>query len=154
MKLGSAGLALLKRFEGCKLVAYQDQGGVWTIGYGHTGLDVHEGLVITQETADLWLQQDLQRTVLGVVKSLDIQLGQNAFDALVVFSYNVGLGNEAHSTLLKLVNATYYGAASAEFMKWDHIDGVENEGLKSRRAAERALFLTPDSPATAASSSP
>lgn len=53
------GLALTREFEGCRLEAYQDQGGVWTIGYGHTGPDVHEGLTWTQEQADEAQKKDL-----------------------------------------------------------------------------------------------
>lgn len=148
MKPSSTCVQLIKRLEGCKLIAYQDERGIWTIGYGHTGPEVHAGYTCTQDTAELWLQQDLERTALGVIKSLDVQLGQNAFDAIVSFSYNVGLGNEAHSTLLKLVNQRYTGAASAEFLKWVHetIGGVVtvSNGLVARRTWEKYLFLATD----------
>lgn len=142
MKLGDKGLALLKSFEQCRLTAYLDQRGRWTIGWGHTGPEVHQGLVWTQAQADAALVVDVQVAVLGVIKSLDIAATQEQFDALVCFTYNVGASAEAHSTLLKLVNARQTANAAAEFLKWDHVDGVENAGLKRRRAAEEALFLS------------
>lgn len=144
MKLGANGLALLKHFEQCRLIAYLDSGGIWTIGWGHTGPEVSDGLVWTQAQADAQLERDVQGAALAVIKTLDVAIGQNAFDALVCFVFNVGANAEAHSTLLKLVNASYTGAASAEFERWDHVKGVEIPGLKTRRLAEKALFLTPD----------
>lgn len=144
VKLGANGLALLKHFEQCRLTAYQDEAGVWTIGWGHTGPEVHEGLVWTQQQADDQLQKDTWGSVLAVAKSLDVAVSQNAFDALVCFTFNVGADAEGHSTLLKLVNARYTGAASAEFGKWVHSGGHVSNGLVKRREAERALFLTPD----------
>lgn len=142
MKLGAAGLGLIKSFEQCRLTAYLDQRGRWTIGWGHTGPEVHEGLVWTQAQADAALVVDVQVAVLGVIKSLDIAATQQQFDALVCFTYNVGATAEAHSTLLKLVNSRQTASAAAEFLKWDHVDGVENAGLKRRREAERALYLS------------
>jgi len=148
-KLGAAGLALIKSFEKLRLVAYQDEAGVWTIGWGHTGPEVRQGLVWTQAQADAQLEIDIRGAVLGVIKSLDIALGQNAFDALVTFTFNVGVAAEAHSTLLRLVNAGRRDAAAAEFGKWIHSGGHISNGLVARREAERRLFVTPDqSPAT------
>ncbi len=149
MRLGAAGLALIKSFEQCRLTAYLDQRGRWTIGWGHTGLEVYSGLQWTQEQADATLILDLQHAVVGVAKALDVALGQHAFDALVSFAFNVGVSAEAHSTLLGYVNARRTADAAAEFLKWDHVDGVENAGLLRRREAERSLFLQPDAPAAA-----
>lgn len=147
MKMGAAGLALLKSFEQCRLTAYQDSGGIWTIGWGHTGPEVHGGLSWDQAHADAALVLDLQVAVVGVMKGLDIALGQNAFDALVCFVYNVGVHAFQGSTLLRLVNAGH--DASAEFLRWDRVGGVESAGLLRRRGAERSLFLLPDIPAAA-----
>lgn len=142
MKVGSAGCALIKSFEKCKLDAYLDQKGVPTIGWGHTGPEVHLGLTWTQEQADMALVKDMQFAVNAVTRSLDVAVSQNAFDALVAFTFNVGTTAEGHSALIKLVNAGYTGAASAEFAKWNHVDGVVSAGLTARRAAERELFLS------------
>lgn len=142
MKLGAKGEALIKSFEKCRLVAYLDQKGIPTIGWGHTGSDIRLGMTCTQEQADVWFEQDVRTAVMQVIKSLDVAVTQNAFDALVCFTFNVGVTAEGHSTLIKLVNASYTGAASAEFAKWNHVDGKVSAGLTARRAAEKELFLS------------
>ena len=104
MRINSAGLALLKRFEGCSLEAYPDPGTgdePWTIGYGHTGDNIHPGTTITQEQADDLLIQDLAKFERGVEQYTLTSLNENQFSALVVFVYNVGLHNYTTSTLLK-----------------------------------------------------
>lgn len=144
MRTGSAGVALIQSFESCRLTAYQDQRGVWSIGWGHTGPEVVEGLVWTQAQADSQFILDLHRTESAVMASLDVALTQNEFDALVCFTYNVGPGAEAHSTLVRLLNAGSLLTAADQFLVWDHVNGMPNAGLLRRRQAERDLFLTPD----------
>lgn len=144
MKCGTAGVALLKSFEQCRLTAYQDERGVWTIGWGHTGPEVVEGLTWSQAQADAQLAIDIrERGELPVLRSIDVELTQNQFDALVCFTYNVGSGNEAHSTLCSLVNQRRFAEAADEFPKWDHAGGHVSAGLDRRRAAERELFVAP-----------
>jgi lysozyme len=136
------GLALTKQFEGCKLTAYQDSVGVWTIGYGHTGSIVNRmGVVITQAQADSLLMQDIARFEDGVNKLVKVPLNQNQFDALVDFSFNLGLGNLGSSTLLKKLNAGDIKGAAEEFLRWDKAGGKVLAGLTRRRKAERDLFL-------------
>ena len=142
MKLGSAGLSLIKSFEQCRLAAYLDSGLVWTIGWGHTGKEVVAGLTCTQQQADAWLEGDTQSAVAAVNHSLDIAIAQDQFDALVAFTFNVGITAEAHSTLLRLVNQRRFAEAADEFPKWCHDAGRVVDGLVNRRAAERALFMT------------
>jgi lysozyme len=142
MKLGAKGRALIQDYEKCRLAAYPDQKGVPTIGWGHTGPDIHLGMTCTQAQADAWFEQDVQFAVMQVIRSLDVVVNQNQFDALVAFTFNVGVTAEGHSTLVKLVNAGHTGAASAEFAKWNHVDGQVSNGLTARRAAERLLFLS------------
>lgn len=142
MKINDAGLFLIKSFEGCKLQAYQDIVGVWTIGYGHTGNDVYDGLEIDQETADNFLAQDLQRFESGVESLVQVSMNENQFSALVCFAYNVGLNNLKHSTLLKDVNEEYFDAAADQFLRWDRAGGEEVSGLLRRRKAEKALFVS------------
>ena len=98
------GQTLIKKFEGLRLTAYQDMVGVWAIGYGHTGPDVKPGLTITQQQADQLLINDLVRFNNGVNALVTVKLNQNQFDALVSFSYNLGLGSLQNSTLLRLLN--------------------------------------------------
>lgn len=140
--LGSAGENLIKDFEEFRSKAYQDQGGVWTCGWGHTGSDVTESTTCTPEQAEEWFRHDTQAAVRGVDASLTTNVNQNQFDALTSFTFNVGVGAEAHSTLARLVNARDFTNAAAEFQRWDHVNGVQNAGLLRRRLAERALFLT------------
>jgi lysozyme len=134
------GLNLTEQFEGLRLDAYQDQVGVWTIGYGHTGPDVHPGLTITQEQANSLLMQDTQSAAAAVNRLVTVALNQDEFDALVDFVFNLGEGALAGSTLLKLLNAGNFAGAAGEFPKWCHAGGQVVPGLVRRRAAEQQLF--------------
>ncbi|POZ63819.1 lysozyme [Chromobacterium alticapitis] len=143
MKTNAAGLALIKQFEGLRLIAYQDMMGVWTIGYGHTGPDVKTGQVITQAQADQLLAKDLATFEAGVGKLATAPLNANQFSALVSFSYNLGLRNLQSSTLLRLLNQGDYAGAAGQFLRWDRAGGQVVPGLQRRRQAEQALFQTP-----------
>ena len=134
------GLALTEQFEGCRLTAYQDQVGVWTIGYGHTGPDVTSGLTITQAQAQILLAQDVRSAVACVNNSVTVNLAQEQFDALVDFVFNVGAGAFKGSRLLRSLNAGDFAGAAAQFVLWDHAGGAVNPGLLRRRQAEAALF--------------
>lgn len=141
MNYGPKGLALTKSFEGCSLDAYQDATGVWTLGYGHTGPDVTEGLVWTQEQADAALVADTQWANAVVNTLVTSQVNQNQHDALVDFVYNCGSGNFRGSTLLTLVNLGRFQQAAEQFQLWVHAGGEVIPGLIRRRTAEAALFL-------------
>lgn len=136
----NAGLALTKSFEGLALAAYADQGGVWTIGYGHTGRGVYAGLTITEEQAEAFLHSDVAGAVAGANRMVTGEIGQNQFDALVDFALNLGCATLLRSTLLRQVNAGDFSAAAAQFLLWDHVDGVAVPGLLRRRRAEMELF--------------
>jgi len=140
--LAEPGLALLKSFEQCRLSAYRDSAGIPTIGWGHTGPEVTMALTCSQDQADRWLVLDVQHSVDTCDANAPKNLTQNQFDALVVFTFNVGVGAEAHSTLLAKLKAGDMAGAADEFLKWDHAGGVVVPGLTRRRQAERALFLT------------
>jgi lysozyme len=130
---------LVKASEGVELTAYQDSGGVWTIGYGHTA-NVVEGQTITQAQATNLLMLDLATAAAAVNRLVTVSLNQNQFDALVDFVFNEGQGNFARSTLLRLLNARNYQAAAAQFPVWCMDDGQVLQALVTRRAAERELF--------------
>ena len=134
------GEKLTKRSEGCKLKAYKDCVGVWTIGYGHTGPDVYEGLVITQEQANQLLRIDIKKFEIGVRKSLTVGLLDAQKDALTDFSFNLGLGALRASTLLKKVNRGIWRGIDKEFNKWVNAGGIPRKGLIIRRAAEARMF--------------
>lgn len=132
---------MIQSFEKCVLTAYADQGGVWTIGWGHTGPEAFAGATCTQSQADTWFQHDTAKAVAAVNATVTRPINQNEFDALVAFTFNAGVTAEAHSTLLRYVDAGNMSAAAAEFPKWNHVNGVVSNGLARRRAAEQALFL-------------
>jgi len=143
VKLSENGLNLIKRFEGCRLRSYRDVANILTIGYGHTGPDVTDNLVITSEEAENLLRADITKFELGVTSSLKVRVNQNEFDSLVSFSFNVGLNAFRSSTLLKLLNdGAKKDIVASEFLRWCKADGVVVEGLRRRREAEKTLFLT------------
>ena len=144
MRPSAAAYELIKEYEGLRLHAYQDSAGVWTIGWGHTG-DVRRGQSITVHQAEALLALDVGIAAAAVNRHVEAPLGQNMFDALVSFTFNLGERRLAESTLLKKLNLRDYAAAAAEFGKWVKatIKGkkVTLPGLVRRRAAERAMFV-------------
>ena len=139
MKLGERGTEILKYFEGCKLTAYQDSVGVWTIGYGHTK-GVYDGMTITQDQAEQMLLSELEEYEGYIKDMVTVPLTQNQFDALVVWVYNLGPTNFRNSTLLKELNAGNYNAAGQEITRWNKAGGKVLAGLVKRREAEAELF--------------
>ena len=134
-------LDLVKEFEGCRLEAYPDPKGIWTIGYGDTGPAIKEGLVWTQEAAESTLIARLMSFAGQVQSCVEVEINQNQLDALTSFSYNLGIGALKSSHLLTLLNQADFVAAANEFDLWVHIGHSVAEGLVRRRAAEKALFL-------------
>ena len=137
-RIGQAGLALVKQYEGCRLAAYRCAAGVWTIGYGHTA-GVHSGMTITQAQADAYLQQDIAKFE-GYVNNpayvpITEQLNQNQFDALVSFAFNLGAGN-----LRKLCKGRTAAQIAQAMTQYCKANGKVLAGLRRRRAAEQALF--------------
>lgn len=143
MNYSKQGLALTESFEGCRLVAYQDIRGIWTIGYGHTRY-VHPNDTCTQAQAEQWLQQDIQLCVDEVNKYVTVPLTQGEFDALVDFAFNLGCASLNGSTLLRLLNQGDHQGAAGEFEKWSHAGGQVVAGLLRRRLAERDEFIGSD----------
>lgn len=149
MRCSLAGRALIKSFEQCRLTAYRDSGGVWTVGWGHTGPGVRAGLQWSQAQADAAFEADVAKVEHGVNALVLVPVTQGQFDALCSFGFNVGLDVDADtkaeglgdSTLLRRVNAGDVAGAADEFLKWDHDGGKVVAGLTRRRSAERALFL-------------
>jgi lysozyme len=141
-EINAAGLELIKSFESCRLNSYQDQKGIWTIGYGHSAkIDpcVVEGMTITQEQAEAYLKKDLE-----IFHQLDHylseQVNENQYSALICLAFNVGLGAVKRSTLLRDINEGNYDDMVTQWKTWDHVDGVENDGLRRRRLAELKLY--------------
>ncbi|HCR0072980.1 TPA: lysozyme [Klebsiella aerogenes] len=146
MQTSEKGIALVKQFEGCKLTAYQDSVGVWTIGYGWTqpvdGKPIRAGMTIKQETAERLLKTGLVSYESDVSRLVKVSLTQGQFDALVSFTYNLGARSLSTSTLLRKLNSGDYAGAADEFLRWNKAGGKVLNGLTRRREAERALFLS------------
>jgi lysozyme len=132
---------LVEEFEGRRLAAYRDGNGIWTIGCGHTGAGVVEGLTCTQAEADAWLNQDLGVADEALDRLVKVPVNQNQYDALVSLVYNIGQGNFAHSSCLKALNARNYAEAARAIGMWDLVAGQVSDGLKRRRTAEQRMFM-------------
>jgi lysozyme len=153
MKVSQVGIKLIQTFESCRLQAYQDSKAIWTIGWGNTqyenGIRVKKGDVLTQQRADELFATILLSFEYGVNKRVGASVTQGMFDALVSFSYNLGLGNLDKSTLLKKVNANPLDATiRTEFMKWVNKGSSFEKGLTRRRKAEADLYFTTTSSTT------
>src|SRR5690606_37946802 len=109
MKTSKKGIALIKKYEGFRPNAYKCPSGIWTIGWGSTfyanGKKVRPGDIISEIEADGILMKVVSKFEMGVKSFVKSGINQNQFDALVSFSYNVGLGAFSDSTLLKKINA-------------------------------------------------
>ena len=139
-------IKLVKKFEGLYKKAYRDEVGVWTIGYGITNADksitgatIKAGLVISEKTADNWLERSLNSKYLQKVMKYDKKYNwnQNEIDALISFAYNIGSidGLTANGTRSRATIA-------AKILEYNKAGGKVYRGLTRRRKAERKLFLT------------
>jgi lysozyme len=133
---------LIKSFESCSLKSYQDQKGIWTIGWGHTN-GVRPGMTCNQAAADSWLIEDLAETEHYLTHILPQTVNANQFSASVSLVFNIGVGNFLKSDLLKNIKSGEMDNAADQFLVWDQVNGSPNPGLLRRRQAERTLFLMP-----------
>ncbi len=145
MKTADPGITLIKTFEGFSTNSYLCPAGVWTIGYGHTGADVKEGMQIKESEGVAILKRDLAKFEEIIKDSVKVELNQNQFDALVSFVFNIGGTAFKNSTLLKRLNSgeDMSRVAREELPRWNKGDGKVLEGLKRRRDAEVDLFTRP-----------
>ncbi len=146
-KVSRAGVELIKSFEGLRQTAARLPDGRWTLGYGHT-FSAREGARVTQEDADALLRFDLLPIVDSLNNMILVPLNQNQFDALVSFSFNIGIENFGSSSVLKRINEGRMTEAALAMDAWR---SAEFNGqtyvlapLIRRRAAEKNLFLTPE----------
>ena len=147
---------MIKHDEGVKTSPYQCPALLWTIGVGHV-IDPNHAKVKLADRKQLaipngWdrvlnmvevndiLKQDLARFETGVHRLCPGDMTQGQFDALVSFSFNVGLGNLQNSTLRMKHNRKEFGAAAEEFLKWNKAGGKVLKGLDKRRRGEKALY--------------
>ena len=139
MKISQEGIALIKKFEGCKLEAYKCPAGVWTIGYGHTK-DVKEGDRINKDEANYLLEEEMIEYEGYINDMVNVPLDQNQFDALTSWVYNLGSSNLMSSTMLTLLNEGKYDEVPQQIKRWNKAGGKVLDGLVKRREAEALLF--------------
>lgn len=154
MQMSAHGLALLEQWEGFKLKLYKDSAGLPTIGVGHllTKSELSSGKIMIngvpanytdglteQQVTDL-LAQDVKPASAAVNKNVTVPLNQNQFDALVSFSFNVGIAAFTGSTLLKVLNQKQYDAVPNQLLRWTRAGGKVVQGLVNRRNNEIKLW--------------
>lgn len=137
---------LIRQFEGLRLKPYYDTFGcIWSVGYGFTEYDnkkVTENypLNLTEQDCIDELERLVSLVLVNIKELVKVDLNDNQYAALCSFTYNVGISNFEHSTLLKLINENELEAASEQFLLWNHSGGKIVTGLTNRRAAEKRLF--------------
>lgn len=137
-------ISLVKEFEGCKLTAYRCPAGVLTIGYGHTGKDVYQGMKISQDQANNFLHDDAMEALDNASESSKClsNVSHEKHAAIADFIFNCGLDAYEHSTLKKYVDSLQWPKASEEIKKWNHVNGKELDGLTRRRKRESDMLLS------------
>lgn len=145
---------LIKHFEGLQLTAYQDEVGVWTIGWGHTGLQhkdgtVYRGRMINLAEAEALFDYDMRQFEARVQTLVKVPLNDEEFGALVSFDFNTGGltvddgdGPQVASKVLRVLNVGEREQSADDLLAWNHAGGQVLKGLTLRRNAERALFLS------------
>jgi len=158
MKVSDKVIHMIKHHEGVRTKPYQCPALLWTVGVGH-GIDPHHAKVPMADRKQLpipngWdrvlsmdevndiLKKDLDRFEKGVLRLCPGKLTQGQFDALVSFSFNVGLGNLQRSTIRMKVNREDFEGAAESFLDWTKAGGKVLKGLVIRRNDEKALFLS------------
>jgi lysozyme len=141
-----AGIKLIQSFESCTLTRYQDEGGIWTQGWGHIKGITADSQPITQNQADAWFLEDISIAEASVSCLITERLTDDQYDAVVSLAYNAGSA-PLLGRLGRYLNSGDMNKAAAEFDKWVHVkeNGIEVvcNGLVRRRAAEKQLFLMP-----------
>ncbi|RJK61283.1 lysozyme [Klebsiella pneumoniae] len=125
--------------EGRRYYAYQDVVGVWTVCDGHTGTDIRHGHRYTDRECDSLLKADLQKVASAIDPLIKVRIPDPTRAALYSFTYNVGSGAFASSTLLKKLNAGDVPGACKELQRWTYAGGKQWKGLITRREIEREV---------------
>ena len=146
-KLSQLGYKKLEEVEGCRLIAYKDGAGVWTIGYGQTGKDIVAGLTWAKEQANAALPVAVALRE-KVINDLGLVLRQCEFDALILFEYNTGAfqAGLVHTLLDKIKARDMVGILLA-FTEWRKVRNpvtkqlVDDGGLLKRRMIEAIMYF-------------
>lgn len=141
MKTSEAGLALIRKFEGCVLKAYRCPAGVWTIGYGHTG-GVRNGEQIDKVRAEELLAEDVERVEDLLCGKFKNGMPQRHFDVLVSFIFNIGWDAFSASTLCRFImEKAGDRAVCQQLLRWHNAAGKPLLGLMKRRVEEANLWM-------------
>jgi len=135
----------VKEQEGESLTAYKDSGGIWTIGIGHTGSEVVEGMLITERKSREYAIRDMTLTAKSLGRRIHQPVSEKQYIALLSLAFNVGVSSVSGSNLVKQLNNGNEWGAAAEFTNgWNtvKVNGVRKivPGLTARRKRERTLF--------------
>lgn len=148
LRTSGRGRSFIKDWEGEHLKAYRDVAGIWTIGVGHTGPEVREGMVISSAQSDAYLKGDLAEAELEIWRCVKVKLAQHEFDALVSWQFNCGALRS--STLLKRLNAGRYDLVDDEMRRWNKATNPKTgkkvvvRGPVARRLSESELWAVGD----------
>lgn len=140
--IGAGGLSIVKASEGLRTSTYLDPVGIPTVCYGHTGPDVRMGQTYTRAECEAIVVEDIAKHRAGIERCITAPLTSNQRDAAVSLAFNIGVSRFCGSTLARKLNREDYIGAADEFPKWKYAGGRVLRGLVTRRAKERALFLT------------
>ena len=148
MKVSVEGTKLIKHFEGTHATPYKCPGGYWTVGVGHL-ISRHAMLshkwnrTLSTVEIDALLRRDLERFELGVIRLLHpVKPTQSEFDALVSFSFNLGLGCFQRSTVRSAFKRGDKKRAGEVLLKYCRAGGRKLKGLIRRRLAEHVLLMS------------
>lgn len=167
MKLSHAGAELMHRYEGCRNRPYLCPAHIWTIGYGHVlyqqqirlpmmrkegeNVQIRKEYPLAEGDNRVWSKEEINQLFAVDVASFErgvlrlvpgVHGRQGAFDALVSFAFNAGLGNLQRSQIRMRANRGDWAGAAEALMDWTKGGGKVLPGLVKRREAEKALFLS------------
>lgn len=147
MRISDNGIKFIKRFEGVRFKPYRDVIGLYTVGCGHLIGDGKQlpdswNKTFTESEVDALLKHDLLRFENGLSRLLpNVSLKQNEYDALISFSFNLGLGTLQRSTIRQALLRNDKKLAAQSILKYCYAGGKIIKGLQTRRLAEHNLFL-------------
>lgn len=147
MKLSTDGLTFIQNMEAWRSKPYQDEGGIWTVGYGHVIpikiLANYMKRALTKVEGAQLLASDVGTAETLVAKLLpNMSLTQTQYDALVSLVFNIGGYAFSTSTMRRLLQSGHLSDAAKEFDRWVYVKRVKSTGLVKRRRTERLLFET------------
>lgn len=140
LKTSEEGLRLIADAEGCRTTPYQCSANVWTNGIGHTEGVTPQSVVSDRQVA-VNLVYDVMRVERGIAACMPVAMPQQVYDAVVSFTFNVGVRAACTSTLAGFINSGEWRSACQQLQRWVYVKGVKNKGIENRRAREIAWCM-------------